>query len=250
MEDPVSLAIETSCRLGGVALGRGNELIAAAQFSAAARHGAQLVSRLAELLAGPGLAPRDVREVYVSVGPGSFTGTRIGVTVARMLSLAIPHVRCVAVSSPLAVAEGARRLAWRHLAVVLDARQGLIHATRFARRGEAIVQDGPPAVTSPAELLRSAPRPLTLLGEGLGHHDLSADGVTIPHPDATDAPPHLPVAESVWRIGRRGAREGRFTEAARLLPVYCRKPQALRLWESAHGIDAAAENDDNHAAQK
>ncbi len=233
MEDPVSIAIETSSRLGSVALGRGDEPIAAARFSAAARHGTQLVSRLAELLAAAGLTPRDVGEVYVSVGPGSFTGTRIAVTVARMLHLAIPHLRCVAVSSPLAVAEGARRLPWRHLGVVLDAREGLIHATRFTRRGGGIVQKGPGRVTGPADFLRRAPRPLMLLGEGLGYHDLSAEGVTILQPDATDAPPHLPVAESVWRAGRRGAREGRFTEASRLLPAYCRKPQALRLWENA-----------------
>lgn len=233
MDDPVSIAIETSCRLGGAALGRGDELIAATQFSAAARHGTQLVSRLAELLTAAGLTPRDVSEVYVSVGPGSFTGTRIGVTVARMLWLVVPHLRCVAVSSPLAVAEGAHRLPWQRLGVVLDAREGLIHATRFTRRGEAIVQEGPGEVTSPEDFLGRTARPLMLLGEGLGYHDLSADGVTIPRPDATDEPPHLPVAESVWRVGRRSAREGRFTETSRLLPAYSRKPEALRLWEKA-----------------
>jgi len=239
------MAIETSCRRGGVALGRGEELIAAAHFSAAARHGTQLVSRLGELLAEAGLGPRDVREVYVSVGPGSFTGTRIGVTVARMLALAVPTVRCVAVSSPLAVAEGARGLPWRNLAVVLDAREGLIHATRFTRRGETIFPAGPGEVMSPEEFLYHSPRPLLLLGEALGHHDLSAEAVTIPQPEATDAPPHLPVVESVWRVGRRRGRKGEFTEPARLLPVYARKPQALRVWEQKHGIDGETPGDDN-----
>jgi len=235
MDETVSIAIETSCRLGGVALGRGDELIAASDFSAAARHGTQLVARLAELLSDAGLCPGDLREVYVSVGPGSFTGTRIGVTVARMLALAIPHVRCVAVSTPLAVAEGARELDWRHLGVVLDAREGLCHVTQFAREGDAIEPRGPAGVMSAAEFLRQAPRPLTLLGEGLGHHDLLADGVTIPAGDATDAPPHLPTARAVWHVGRRDARDGRFTVPSRLRCVYSRKPEAVRVWEARHG---------------
>ena len=233
----VSIAIETSCRQGGVALGLGDELAAEAGFNASARHGVQLVARLADLLAGASLRPTDVAEVYVSVGPGSFTGTRIGVTVARTLAQAIPHVRCVAVPSPAAVAEGAAALPWEHLGVVLDAREGLVHATLFDRPRP----DEPPtprdegALLTPAELLARAPRPLTLLGEGLAHHDLSGEGVTLPPPASADRPPHLPVAAGVWRVGRRMARAGRFTDPARLLPAYSRKPEAVRLWEKDRG---------------
>jgi tRNA threonylcarbamoyladenosine biosynthesis protein TsaB len=228
MGQTVSIAIETSCRLGGVALGVGDELAAAVDFDASARHAAQLVARLKELLAGAALRPADVGEVYVSVGPGSFTGTRIGVTVARTLAQTLPGSRCVAVSSPAAVAENARPLPWRHLAVVLDAREGLLHATLFERRGELILPVDAGGVMSPPELLARAPRPLTLLGEGLGYHDLRADGVTIPLADKTGAPPHLPTAEGVWRFGRRQARAGRFTDPAQLLPIYTRVPAALR----------------------
>jgi len=243
----VSIAIETSCRRGGVALGVGDELAATADFDASARHGTQLVSRLAEMLAGASVRPADVREVYVSVGPGSFTGTRIGVTVARMLALAVPNVRCVAVSSPGAVAEAARRLDWEHLGVVLDAREGWIHATRFHRRSPdgAIDQPGPGELMRPAEFLRLAPRPIVLLGEGLGCHDLAAEGVSIPPPASADAPPHLPEAASVWRVGRRLARAGRFTDAAQLLPAYSRKPEAVRLWERNREIDARPPAADN-----
>ena len=245
MSDVVSIAIETSCRLGGLALGRGDELIDTVDFDASTRHGMQLVARLAELVSRAGLTPGDLDEAYVSAGPGSFTGTRIGVTVARTLAQALPHLRCLAVSSPAAVAEGARRMPWKDLAVLLDAREGLVHVTQFARRGEAIVRRAGGGVMAPAEFLASAPRPITLLGEGLGRHDLRAEGVTIPPPEAANAPPHLPTAACVWRVGRRLARRGKFTPPRRLLPTYSRKPEALRLWEKRHGIDAGKPKREN-----
>jgi tRNA threonylcarbamoyladenosine biosynthesis protein TsaB len=238
MKQPVSIAIETSCRLGGVALGLGEELVATADFDASARHGTQLVAALAELLSSAGLRPAELQDAYVSVGPGSFTGTRIGVTVARTLGQMVAGLRCVGVSSPAAVAEGATPLDWLHLGVVLDAREGLIHATTFARRGERIVPEAPAGVMAPAEFLAAAPRPCLLLGEGLAYHDLRADGVTVHQPLDTSAPPHLPTAANVWRVGRRLAREGDFTDALRLLPVYCRQPEAVRLWQRKHGVDA------------
>jgi len=240
---PISIAIETSSRRGGAALGAGEELLAEADFDASARHGVQLVGRLAELVASASLRPSDLEEVYVSVGPGSFTGTRIGVTVARTLAHAVGGIRCVAVPGPDAVAEAARQLDWRHLGVILDARGGLIHATRFdrpgpgeGRAGDDAVRTGPGRVIAPADFLAQTPRPLMLLGEGLGYHDLRADGVTIPRPDATDAPPHVPTAASVWRVGRRLAAAGRFTEPAELLPIYSRTPRAQRVWDEKHDL--------------
>jgi tRNA threonylcarbamoyladenosine biosynthesis protein TsaB len=229
VDEPVSIALETTCRRGGVALGRGDALLDVLAFDASARQATQLVPRLDELLARAHLRPADVREVYVSVGPGSFTGTRLGVTVARTLAQAVPGVRCVGVPAPQAVAWAARDLAWDNLGVVLDARQGLIYAQLYARDGRDAVPAGPGRVLPPAEFLAAAPRPLALLGEGLAHHDLRAEGVDIPPRDDDDL--HLPRPDAVWRLGRQRARAGAFTPPERLLPIYTRLPQAQRLWE-------------------
>jgi len=233
MDEPVSIALETTCRRGGVALGRGDALLDVLGFDASARQATQIVPRLDELLARARLRPADVREVYVSVGPGSFTGTRLGVTVARTLAQAVPDVRCVGVPAPQAVAWGVRDLPWENLGVVLDARQGLIYAQLFARRGQDVIPAGPSRVVPPPEFLATAPRPLTLLGEGLAHHDLRAQGVNVPRPDDPDL--HLPRPHAVWHLGRQRARAGDFTPPERLLPIYARRPQAQRLWEARHG---------------
>ncbi len=218
MKKEISIAIETSCRLGGVALGRGDEIIKVVACDAATRHATQLVSRLKELLASHGLSPGKLDHVYVSAGPGSFTGLRIGITVARTLAQAVQHLRCVAVPTALAVAENVRHLRWEYLAVITDARQGCVYASLLARDGERIVPAGKGVVATPDEFLAQAPRPLLLAGEGLAYHDLTARGDAV-----ADEAGNLPTAEGVWRVGRRMAAEGTFTDYRRLLPTYTRR---------------------------
>lgn len=226
MSKEISIAIETSCREGGVALGRGEELVGEVKFDAHGRAAAQLVTALDELLSGEGVRPGDVGEVYVSVGPGSFTGVRVGVTVARTLAQTVGGIQCVAVPTSLAVAERVAEVEWADLAVVLDAGDGRIYATRYTRRNGVIVRACEPAVAEPGEWLATAPRPILLTGEGLGYHELAGSGV-----EFTDAAIRQSNAKSVWRVGRRLARSGDFTEYNKLLPIYARPVEAVRLWQ-------------------
>jgi len=241
MKPVISIAIETSCSRGGLALGAGDGLVGTVDFDAGRRHAAQVISRLAELVETAGLAPTDLREVYVSVGPGSFTGVRVGVTVARTLAQALAGVRCVAVPTAAAVAENARDLPFDHLGVVLDAREDQVYFALFARLRGRLVAASPARVLSTHELLRQMPRGILLIGQALEHlalgtagqtrsgQDLQADGVQIASPH--DPALHLPTAASVWRVGRRMAQDGRYTPYPQLLPIYPREPEAVRLWD-------------------
>ena len=226
MKTDVSIAIETTCRAGGVALGVGDELREAIRFDASSRHATHLIPRLRDLLAGADMSPGDVGELYVSIGPGSFTGTRVAVTVARTLGQIQPDLRIVAVPTPSAIADSAADLTWQNLAVILDARERSIFAALFRRESGRIVPAGEPQIATCEAFLAAAPRPVLLIGEGLAHHDLSADGVTLAPDDR-----HLPTPQAVWRVGRQLARAGRFTPAAGLLPTYVRQPEAVRLWQ-------------------
>jgi tRNA threonylcarbamoyladenosine biosynthesis protein TsaB len=244
MRELVSIAIETSCRYGGVALGLGERLAAKIDFDAASRHATHLVVRLRDLVSSQGLGPSDVNEVYVSAGPGSFTGVRVGITVARTLAQAVPGLRCVAVSSAAAVAQNAAGLDWQHLAVILDAKDDLVYAQTFSRPPASQVpprqrglemSSAEPAVVPLAEFLAAAPKPLTLIGEGLIYHQI--DPAAFGPGQVTPADPSIcyPTAEGVWTVGRRLASAGQFTEYHHLLPIYARRSEAERLWDLRHG---------------
>lgn len=230
MKATISIAIETSCRLGGVALGVGDERVDQVEYDASHRHAAAVISRLDEMLTAAGLTAGDVDEVYVSVGPGGFTGVRVGVTVARTLAQALDGVRCVGVPTARAVAENARPTDHRELGVVLDARGGEVYLARFSRADGGAWTPGPRSCLPADEVVATLPRPILLIGEGLGYHDLGGEGIEIP--PATQHELHLPHIANVWRVGRRMAREGLFTPPRDLLPIYARRPEAVRLWEA------------------
>jgi tRNA threonylcarbamoyl adenosine modification protein YeaZ len=194
MNQTLSIAIETSCRAGGVALGVGDQLIDQTEFDSSRRHAGQIIGRLAELLSAADCQPDQIDEIYVAAGPGSFTGLRVGITVARTLGQFLERARCVAVPTHLAVADNARDLSWDRLGVVLDAGDGAVSTMTFSRSGEGIVADAE-ATTAPADqFLAAIPRPILLIGEGLWYHELVGDGVTL-----ADEARWLPTAEGVWR---------------------------------------------------
>jgi tRNA A37 threonylcarbamoyladenosine modification protein TsaB len=130
----------------------------------------------------------------------------------------------------MAVAENAADLDCEHLAVVLDAKFGTVYAARFALAAGRPAPIGKPALLPAGEFFANCPRPVTLLGEGLGYHDLSGEGVTI-----ADESLWLPRAEGVWRAGRRLADKGQFVTYQELRPLYLRQPEAVRLWNERHG---------------
>lgn len=215
--EEISIAIETSCRAGGIALGCGNRIVQTVTFPAASRHATSLVQNLKALLESHHLSAGDVNHVYVSAGPGSFTGIRVGITVARTLAQAVASLRCVAVPTAQAVAWNARLLGWTNLAVIADARGGEIHATIFTRSGEAIISAGEPTISTAEQFLAGAPTPLLLTGEGLAYHDL-----TTRHDTLTDDSLHLPTPEGVWHVARKLAQQNQFTDYHNLLPIYTR----------------------------
>lgn len=93
----------------GVALGRRRsgaaliECIGLRWLNPASRHDDALMPAIDELCREAGVAPRDLGRIAVSIGPGGYTSTRIGVTVAKMIAFAT-RARCVPVPTAVAVA--------------------------------------------------------------------------------------------------------------------------------------------------
>jgi tRNA threonylcarbamoyl adenosine modification protein YeaZ len=227
MQRPISIAIETSCRNGGVALGAGEELLDVIEFQSQRRHAVQLVPRLKELLGRHGLTPAGVHELYVSAGPGSFTGLRLGITVARTMGQMLPDLKLVAVPTALAVAEGLADAEWQNLAVLMDSKDQAMYAAVFQRHAGGIVPVGEPQVITVDEVAKSLSRPCLLAGEALEQVDVQGGSLSKAIPEKW-----LPSVKCVWRVGRRLATADQYTSYGLLRPIYSRRPEAERLWDA------------------
>ena len=224
------VAIETSGRIGSVAVVRDGAIVAEEQFPHGLAHAAQIVPILDRLTRAQGWRPRDVAELYVSVGPGSFTGLRIGVTLAKTMALAT-GVRVVAVPSARVLVENAPPDA-RHVVIVLDAKREQIFTARFERDPStaAWVEREPAHLDSLAEMNNRAPRPVHLIGEGIPYHAkyLSKDDptVVVTSPELWRA-----RAAAVAKIGIELIARGPCADPFTLAPTYIRRPEAEEKFE-------------------
>src|SRR5688572_658963 len=91
--EPRMLILESSGRTGRVALALGANLLSERVLDEARRHARDLAPAVSELCAAQGWRVRDLQAVAVSLGPGSYTGLRVGIISAKTLAYA---VGCVA----------------------------------------------------------------------------------------------------------------------------------------------------------
>ena len=213
-----NLAIETSSRHGSVTLGRGQSILATVELPEQRRHAVELMPAIDRLCRERGARPGQIGQVYVSIGPGSFTGLRVGVTTAKVLGrvsgaklVAVPTLEVVAANAPA----GCTRVA-----VLLNAKGGRCFTGVF-EKGSAFSE---PGLMTPAELCESYRG--AVIGDTPPQYDWPGDV------ELLDSALSVPRSEVVWRIGRRIAEEGRFTTAMDLVPLYVRLPEAEELWQA------------------
>jgi tRNA threonylcarbamoyladenosine biosynthesis protein TsaB len=225
---PRALAIETSGRLGSVAIVEEGRVLAEDEFAHGLQHAAEIIPRIDRLCREQGWTPADFHEVYVSAGPGSFTGLRIGVTLAKTLAFAT-GARIVAVPSVEVLARNASPDA-QDLIIVLDAKRDQIYTSRLARAAQGWAEREPAHLDDLPSMLARAPRPVHLLGEGIPYHQkfIPADDpqIIVCPPDSWRA-----RASAVAELGFRLAQEGHFAELDTFAPIYVRRPEAEEKFE-------------------
>lgn len=166
--------------------------------------------------------------VAVAIGPGSFTGLRVGVTAAKTLAWAT-GAKLVGVSAFITVARHtAERTGWRDapVAVAFDAGRGEVHAAWV----EPVADEptgwrvGPTTTTPAAAWLAALPSDSRIGGPGVASF---ADAVSA-RSDLLIAPPEaaLTTAADVAEAGRLLAAAGRFDDPFTLVPAYARPSYA------------------------
>jgi len=173
-------------------------------------HAQRLLPLVEEVLAAAGASWDDVERIAVGVGPGGFTGLRLGVATARALAQA-RGCELVGVSSLEALAAGARGDA--PVVAAIDARRGEVFAAAYPGFG--------PAALKPADLATRIAAGSLTVGDGAVRfrEELERAGAAIP---ADDSPLHRVSALQICRLGASDEAADRDA----LLPDYRREPDA------------------------
>lgn len=124
------LAIESATLVAGVALGRGDRVLAEISSQVALTHSERLLPMVDQALTIAAVGVKDLEGIFVAAGPGSFTGLRIGLATAKGLA----HAR----NCPLYAVSTLEALAWQQapglVVPLLDARRGQVYAAIYRRR--------------------------------------------------------------------------------------------------------------------
>ncbi len=228
----ILLGIESATAPVGAAVAIDGRVAAALSVSGERRHAETLAPAVARVLELVGLEPADLNAVAVDLGPGLFTGLRVGVATAKGLAQGL-GVGIIGATSLEILAAGAFGGGWPgEIAAVVDGRRSELFVARFGRgiAGEP-VELSPPARVRPPELAGAVGvpgRPTLVCGDGaLRYRELleGAEGVVV-----ADTPAAPDPAALVRLATARLSAGCRLLEAAQVIPVYLREADARISW--------------------
>ena len=227
------LALDTATRQSGLALLHDETLVAELNWTSNDSQTVELLPRLGQILAWHGLSPRDIDAVAVSLGPGSFTGLRVALSIAKGMAVAhgtpllgvptldasaLPFVSAGKLVCAVAPA-GRGRVYWATYAATADESRPVTVSLGGWQGWRSNFQLG----DVPA-LAAALPEPALLVGEiPPALHEtirrLLAGRVELTSPAATGR-----RAASIAALGWVRWRAGDFDDAASLAPIYLQEP--------------------------
>ena len=205
------LALDTATPAVTAALHDGARVLAESTAVDARRHGELLTPQITAALAAAGVRTRDLTAIAVGVGPGPFTGLRVGIVTALTMGAAL-DIPVHGVCSLDAIAHVVAATAGSPFAVATDARRREVYWALYSADG---VRVGQPGVARPADLAR----PL----EGL--HVAGQGPHLYPEAFPRAVEPHLVSAAAVAAVAVAALASG--AELLPAAPLYLRRPDAV-----------------------
>ena len=242
IKKPIILALETSGRIGSVALAVADRLVAEKTFSTPVRHSAEIFPAITGLIESSSLGPQQIDHIYISTGPGSFTGLRIAVAFAKIMHLANNNIKIVAVDTLDCIASNVidfqkqTKTEVKKIAAILDAKRGQFFTAVYERRKESepalgfadcwdkTIDDCLSTAQEFVERFADSNDPVWLLGEGLVFYKKNFEAKGI---EFIDDQFWRPSASKVLLLGYRLALAGRFADPLALVPRYIQRPDII-----------------------
>jgi tRNA threonylcarbamoyladenosine biosynthesis protein TsaB len=227
MDDALILAIETSTGCGSVAITRGDlhrgRIIAEAIAQPEITHSRRLLGSVEWVMAAAGLVWQDLDGIAVSLGPGSFTGLRIGMAAAKGLAMAA-ELPMIGIETMAGVALSFPFLD-RPLWCILDARKQEVYAACFLADKDGLpVQSEAVQAIDPNALAAMLDSPSLLAGTGVyAYRDIFA-GLDNAH--IVPAALGYPRASMIGFLAARQLALGNIMDQALAAPLYVRAADA------------------------
>jgi len=224
IERNMVLALDTATRHPTLALvDAEGEVIGERQWQSEHRHGEQLLEQLDELLAHAKAKPRDLDGLIVGIGPGSFTGLRIGLATAKTIaySLGVPIVGVLTTHALALAAHGgeARR---REFAVTLPAGAADRYVHRLVVEDSSVRESGPPQLVVPGRAFDEAVGEAPLVAIDLDAADDISDEA-VERGEATLGG----LGRALATLGMSALESGKTDDVERLVPAYVALPRGI-----------------------
>jgi tRNA threonylcarbamoyladenosine biosynthesis protein TsaB len=223
----LTLAVDTTSPSGSAALLDQKKLLAEVSVESRLDHSARLLASIDFLLASCGLDIKEVEGFSLAVGPGSFTGIRVGLSTIKAFAFAAQKP-VAPVSSLAALALKLPQPQVRLLCPVTDAKKGEVYAALFesAGAGERMKEIIPQGVYKPDEFLAQLPGHRVIAFIGTGSVLLKEKILTYVKDKARFSTRSLFIAHEVGLLGLDLLGRNKGVAASELRPLYFRKSQA------------------------
>jgi tRNA threonylcarbamoyladenosine biosynthesis protein TsaB len=221
------LAIESSTPGASVALVEDATTLAAASRIDPRGHATFLVPAIDFCFDQVGWSPSDLDAIAVDIGPGLYTGIRVGVATAQGLAAAfgIPVIPGVSLDAIALEARTGHRLIW----ALVDVRRGEFAVARYHPVPGGVVRESDPELVTPEVLraqLDSAPEESLVVGDTGG----LPDGLTMGLHRVKLGRPRYPYAVALAEAARGKYEKDEFPPPTEIRPIYLREADVTINW--------------------
>lgn len=227
------LAIDTSNYALGVALLEDNQVLGEYITNLKKNHSVRIMPAIQTLMKDCERMPADLTKIVVAKGPGSYTGVRIGVTIAKTLAWTL-NIPLVGISSLEILASGPGRYFDGYVSPLFDARRGQVYTGLFQfQDGELVTveQDQLVLLTNWAERLKDISKQILFVGNDLLIHRPKLEELLGPQAVFAALTEHNPRPSELGLLGKDKQGE----DVHSFVPNYIRLAEAEAKWLEAKG---------------